>query len=333
MKLLSYYDERANLDNKGHYFFWGFTVEGNPDEVVKRLTPLIENSEQLKKVESNDIHCIRSELKSGDRWLYIKPQPGSAVGIKQLKRVLLLESIDAQDNQTRISCSLQGAVDGQSLSEVRPDIPPTECPQVIPEITSSDTLLPENLSKSLDYPLLQPKFKQLNYSYTSKKNNSDKPSQVSVEIKSENGMLSKIELYTKNFSVERLTKADLVQLKSKMNGIGDSRVMQSQELEVKAPKTWSPGQTLSVRILARSVPVMPNEKPIEALTVCQVGQRTPARRIYASLPGDASNLECNQDTYRTTYAFIEDLGVALMLKSTELSNQYAYEITALEIVR
>lgn len=331
MKLLSFFDERMNLNSLGQYFFWGFTVEGHPDEVAQRLTPLIEHSELLQKVDLADTAYIRSEVKSGDRWLNIKPEPGRAIGTTQLKRVLLLERDGPQGAQTRISCSLQGAVDGPLLAQLRPDISPTEYPE--PDTAIGDVALPKGLLNNLDSPLLQPKFKSLNYTFTSKKGSAGKPKSVSVMLISEGGLLKKTETYSEVFQVERVTKADLIQLKSKISGVGDGRVLTTRELEVKAPQSWSPGKTLSARIVVTKFPVKPNDKPIETPVTCQIGQRIPAGQVFASLSRDAIKLECEQGNNRSSLAFIEDLGVAILLEATLGSDHYTYAITTLEVVR
>lgn len=330
MKLLSYFDESTDLGSMGHYFYWGFMVEAHPDEVAQRLTPLIEHPDLLQKVDSG---YVRSELKYGDRWLNIKPQPGSAPGTTRLERVLLLEPEGPQGAQTRVSCSLQGAVDGPLLAQLRPDIPPTEYPQQVPDTAIGDVAVSEGLQKKLDLPLLQPKFKSLSYTYVSKKDSVNKASPVTVVLKAEGGLLRKTEIYSETFQVERLTKADLIQMKSKMNGIGDGRVLQTSELELKAPQSWISGQTLSTRQIMKNIPAKPNDEPTETQMACQVGQRIPARQVFAPLSGDAIKLECDQGSYRTSRAFIEDLGIALTLESTSGSALNTYEITALEVVR
>ena len=331
IKLLNFFDERMNLNSLGNYFFWGFTVEGHPDEVAQRLSPLIEHPELLQKVDLAGIAYIRSEVKSGDRWLNIKPEPGHAIGTTQLKRVLLLEREGPQGTQTRVTCSLQGAADGPLLAQLRPDISPTEYPQR--DTAIGDVALPKGLLDSLDSPLLQPKFKSLNYTFTSKKGRDGQPKSVSVVLMSEDGLLKKTETYSETFQVERLTKADLIQLKSKISGMGDGRVLTTRELEVKAPQSWSPGKTLSARIVATKFPVKPSDEPIETPINCQIGQRMPAWLVFKSFSGDAIKLECEQGNNRSSLAFIEDLGVAILLEATLGSDHYTYAITTSEVVR
>jgi len=67
--------------------------------------------------------------------------------------------------------------------------------------------------------------------------------------------------------------------------------------------------------------------------ICKVGERFPARQVFASLTGDAIKLECDQGDYKTSRAFIEDLGVALTLESTSSQFHYVNQYTALDVVR
>ncbi|MGC6372199.1 hypothetical protein [Pseudomonas sp. K2I15] len=326
MKLLSYFDESTNLGNLGYYFYWGFMVDGRPDDVAKRLSPLLEKPALLKKI---DTAYVRSELRFRDSWLSIEPMPGSAPGKSRVERVLLLEPEGAQ---TRLSCSVQGAVDAALLVQLRPDIAPAEYPQTRLETAIGDVAVPQDVLKKLDSPLLAPKFKSLTYTYTTKQNGPLKRNPVSVVLEAEGGLLNKTEKYG-SFQVERLTKADLIQLKAKMIGLGDDEVLQTSELEFKAPQSWSPGQTLSARLLMKHVPAKPNDEPTKTQTQCTVGERMPARQVFASLPGDAIKLACIQGDNRTSSVFIEDLGVAVTLESTSGSDHDVYEITALEVVR
>ncbi|MNI22835.1 hypothetical protein D3C73_763990 [compost metagenome] len=331
IELLSYFDERMNLNSLGQYFFWGFTVEGHPDQVAQRLSSLMEHSELLQKVDSAEVAYIRSEIRSGDRWLDIKPEPGRAIGTTKLKRILLLEREDPKGDRTRITCSLQGGVDGSALAQLRPDLPPSEYPQ--PDIAIGDVSLKEGLLKNLDSALLQPKFKSLHYTFTSKKGRGGDPKSVSVELTSEGGLLKKTETYSEVFQVERLTKADLIQLKSKISGVGDGRVVTTRELEINAPKSWIAGKTLSARIVATKFPVQPDDEPLQMPISCKIGQRIPAFQVFASLSGDAINLECDQGNIKSSLAFIEDLGVAIPLDATFGSDHYTYAITNFEFVR
>lgn len=160
-----------------------------------------------------------------------------------------------------------------------------------------------------------------------------KDSPVSVTFTAQGGLLRKNEAYSNTFNVDRLTQADLFQLKSKMNGVGDGRVLQTREAELNVPASWAPGQTLTARLQMANVPVKPTDTAVQTSLTCKVGERFPARQVFATLTGDAVQLECDQGDYTTRRAFIEDLGVALTLESTSSQTHYVNEYTALEVVR
>ncbi|UNM18134.1 hypothetical protein K0P33_21650 [Pseudomonas sp. ArH3a] len=330
LKLLSYADEVADLGPLGRYYYWGFIVDGGVDEVAQRLAPLLEQPGSLQK---GDKEYTRSELKVGNGWQSIKPQPGKAPGTRQVERVLIVEPQGKQGTQSRVSCSVQGGVNAGLLALLRPDIAPVDYPRTQIETNFSDVDVPANVLQRLDSPLLQPKFKTLNYSYLSKKGDGSKDVPTSVTFKAEGGLLVKNEAYGNTFNVDRLTQADLIQLKSKMNGVGDGRVLQTREVELKLPNSWAPGQTLSARMKMLNVPAQPTDKPYETSLTCKVGERIPARQVFAALTGDAIKLACDQGDYKTSRVFIEDLGVALTLELTSSESHYVNEITALEVVR
>ncbi|MCF5055005.1 hypothetical protein GIW50_21740 [Pseudomonas syringae] len=331
LKLLSYADEATDLGSLGLYYYWGFVVEGTVDEVAQRLAPLLEQPARLQK---GDGEYIRSELKVGDRWQAIKPRPGTAPGTRNVERVLLVEPEGKQGTQSRISCSVQGGVDAALLVWLRPDIAPVDYPRTVVEPSINDVAVPANVLQRLDSALLQPKFKTLNYTYQATKSDGSKDTPTTVKFAAAaGGLLNKDEIYSENFHVERLVQADLIQLKSKMNGVGDGQVLQTRDIELNVPTLWAPGQTLTAQLRMANVPGKPTDTPIETSLTCQVGQRFPAQQVFASLTGDAIKLECDQGDYKTSRAFIEDLGVALTLETTSSNMRSVYEYKALNVVR
>ncbi|TFY86580.1 hypothetical protein DYL59_21825 [Pseudomonas kairouanensis] len=330
LKLLSYFDQSSDLGQLGHYYYWGFIVEGGIDEVAKHVAPLMSQPTTLQNVGGA---YVRSELKMGDRWQLIVPKPGTAPGTQNVERVLLVEPEGKQGKQSRISCSLQGAVNAAMLVQLRPDIAPAEYPTQRPDISIDSIPVPPAVLTQLNAPLLQPKFKTLSYTYVDKNSPAGKARPVTVEYTAEGGLLKSNEIYSTTFHVERLTLADLIQAKGKMNGIGDESVAVTQHAEVSLPQNWNPGQTLSARLSLVNVPAKPNGKPQETVMNCTVGQRYPAKQIFAELTGDAIELQCDQGYYKTTRAFIEDLGISLTLDSVSDSTPSVYQYTALKAVR
>lgn len=330
LKLVSYADEVTDLGELGLYYYWSFIVQGGIDDVAQHLTPLLEQPTLLHK---GDGEYTRSELKVGDHWQAIKPQPGKAPGTRHVERVLIVEPEGKQGTQSRVSCSVQGGVDAALLALLRPDIAPVDYPRTVVEPSINDVEVPAGVLQHLDAPLLQPKFKTLTYTYRAKKGDGSPYSPTSVTLSADGGLLNKNEVYNSTFHVERQTKADLIQLKSKMNGIGDGRVLQTREVELNLPTSWTPGQTLSARLRMANMPEKPNDRPVQTTITCKIGERFPAKQVFASLTGDAIKLECDQGDYQTSHAFIEDLGVALTLESTSSQTHYVNEFTALDVVR
>ncbi|NVZ23691.1 hypothetical protein [Pseudomonas costantinii] len=330
LKLLSYTDEVTDLGPLGLYYYWGFIVDGGVDTVAQRLAPLLEHPAWLQK---GDGEYTRSELKVGEGWQAIKPQPGKAPGMRQVERVLIVEPEGKQGTQSRVSCSVQGGVNAGLLARLRPDIAPVDYPRTVAETNIGDVEVPASVLQHMNSPLLQPKFKTLNYTYLSKKGDGSKDLPTSVSFTADGGLLKKNEVYGNTFNVDRLMQADLIQLKSKMNGVGDGRVLQTREAELKVPTSWAPGQTLSAHLRMVNVPGKPTDKPIETSLTCTVGERIPARQVFASLTGDAIKLACDQGDYKTSRVFIEDLGVALTLESTSSQTHYVNEYTAFDVVR
>lgn len=329
LKLLSYVDESSDLGQLGQYYFWGFIVEGGVDEVAKKLAPLMDSPGQLINLGSS---YVRSELKVGDQWRLIKPQPSTAPG-KQVERVLIVEAQGKTGTQTRVNCSLQGAVDGPMLAQLRPDIGPTDYPAPAPETSIGSVTVPQEVLEHLDSPLLQPKFKTLKVTFATRTGNPIKDRPITVEYTADGNLLNKKEIYSDTFHVERLTQAGWIQLKSKMNGIGDGRVLLTRELEVTVPTSWTPGQTLSTRSVMVDVPARATDKPSKLSSSCTVGKRFPASQVFASLSGDAIALDCDQTTSHNANAFIEDLGVVLTLESTSDKSKSVYTYTAVDVVR
>ena len=326
LKLLSYNDEVSDLGPLGLYYFWGVTVDGNIDEVAQRFAALLDTPGALQKGEGQ---YTRSELKVGNSWQAIKPMPGKAPGLRNVERVLIVEP---EGKHSRVSCSVQGGVNAGLLALLRPDIAPVDYPRTVAETNLGDVPVPPNVLKGLHAPLLQPRFKTLSYTYLSK-NGAGKDAPITIRFKAEDGLLVKNEAYGTAFNVDRLMLADLIQLKSKMNGVGEGQVLQTREAEVRLPTSWAPGQTLSAHLKMANVPVKPTDKPTETTLTCKVGERFPARQVFASLTGDAIRLTCEQDGYSSNRAFIEDLGVALTLESTSSQTHYVNEIQTLDVVR
>lgn len=119
--LVSYFDKSVELDVLGNYLFWGFIVEGSPDQVARQLRPLIDRGASLLPLGGLQ---ARAEVRKNGRWELVSAPPGDAPGRTRLERVLILEPDEgSRGGKTRVTCTLQGAIDGAVMTELRPDIP------------------------------------------------------------------------------------------------------------------------------------------------------------------------------------------------------------------
>ncbi|MNV80814.1 hypothetical protein D3C71_1744390 [compost metagenome] len=72
----------------------------------------------------------RGEVRIDGRWQLVKSPPGDAPGRTRLERVLILEPDEgSKGRRTRVTCTLQGAVDGAVMAQYRPDIAPADYPE------------------------------------------------------------------------------------------------------------------------------------------------------------------------------------------------------------
>lgn len=324
--LSSYFDEFTDMERMGQYLFWGFIADGSPDHVAKQLAPLLDHPESLRKL--GPMHA-RAEIWEDGKWTTSFGRSGTVPGTRKLERVFLLEPHGA--NQTRVSCSLQGAVDATVLGAIRPDIPVAEYPAPAQELGFADVTVPAAVVEAVSNPLLAPKFSRLTYTYTSI--NDQKPSSITVELVAQGDLIHRTEIYSSNFSVQRLMKANLIQLKSKMEGSLGGRVLLTDTIRANFPANWNEGQVLRFNSSGRYAPIKARDKAMDTSATCTIGTRFPASEIFASLPGDAIRLSCDYGDRQSTDAFIEDLGVTLTLDSTSGRGRSVDRVTALEIVR
>lgn len=328
LPLEGYFDKTSELGDMGYYLFWGFTVDAPLETAAAKLLPLVENPEEVRSMRGQ---YARSQIRVGGAWRPSYDRGGIAAGTTLLERVLILES--EQPGKTTISCSLQGAVDADVLEALRPDIPRTEYPQPPATTAIADVALPAGIRDGLDVPLLAPKFKSLRYDFISTeeaKQDSRKP--TVIQMTAEDGLLNSTETYGPTFIVERVIKAGLFQLKSRMSG-GDGRVLLTRSLKLDIPDRWTPGATISGTAVMDNVPTRAGDEPSEFTLSCRVGERYPASRIHAGLQGDAIALDCSDRKSRNISAFIEDLGISVNLEGSYRDRAFTYTFSEFEVVR
>lgn len=328
LKLLSYFDEVSDLGSMGMYYYWGFMVSGTVDEVLAKLKPLVHDSGRLRK---GDPEYVRTEVKVGNsRWFSIATPSNTPAGLEKVERVFLIEPEEKVANTVRVSCSLQGGVNGAVLREVRPDIKPADypvrlTPSLFDEMPVADAALKALNQARAEKDIWIPKFKKLTYRVISTNLKSRKESGWNVEMEAEpNGLLRIRETYSADFNVQRLMLAYFVQLKSRMNGLSDGRVYVTNALSLTLPVSFEPGLVLSGEIEGQNLPPQgtgANSKMGFSWN-CAVKEKYDASTIFPAFTGKAVALECSTKGAgegTDTRAFIEDLGIMVTLSSSSAS--------------
>lgn len=320
----AYVDNGSDMGTLGQYLFWGWVIDAPLDNAVKQLSPLIEQAQALHPTRGM---VVRSEMKLGNLWQPTFNQGGIPSGMKKVERVLMFEEIAGK---TQVTCSLQGAVDGTLLTELRPDIPVADHPKAPTTLRIEDVPLADGVLEGLDVPLLAPRFTSLTYSY---RTSDEKPDVVptTFRIEADNGLLNVTEDYG-FFSVQRVEKAGLIQFKSKMSR-GPERVLQTRTVKHELPGSWAPGGVLRTETTMVFVPEGRSDKVSKVTMSCTVGDRYPASQVHASLRGDAIALTCRRDKSTETKAFIEDLGVVLPVDHGSGRKRTQVTLIDLDVVR
>jgi len=318
VKFLFYFDDFSDLGILGSYYYWGFKVEGSVDEVAKKLRPLVRDSNRFRK--DGDSY-VRTEVKvklPGSQWLPIRTSSGTAPGVSRVERVFLIES---DKGFTRVSCSLQGGVDGAVLTDERPDIDPQDYPVQLSETFFDNTAVPANVIKSLDAarsgkPLWTPKFKKLRYT-TKTRTPKKKDWEMTKEIEAQpNGLLRVLEIYSPIFNVQRLMLGSFVNLKTRMNDSSNQRVYLVNKLTLDLPAELHPGTVISGETEAEDQPRRTGDKVQRSAWKCEVKDRVNASTIFPSLTGKAARMDCQfsgVSNFNATKAYLEDLGLMVEL--------------------
>lgn len=316
LTVLSYFDEVSDLGSSGMTYFWGFVVAGKVDAVAAQLKHLIHDGGRLRR--SND-HYARSEVKlPGTGWLRVNVPAGTAAGTTRIERVLVIEPSGTNPDEVRVSCSLQGGVTAALLQELRPDIDASEHPRRMSATLFEETVVPEKALSALEsagvvdpQSLWAPKFKRLMYTY--EYGAADAPHVVTVEMQSNGTLINARELY-QTINVQRLTAAGgLIQLKSRINGLANSRVLLTEEVALALPAELAVGQTFTLRARVRYAPAAPGDEATKLLLSCVVRGFSEAQKLFATLRGRTVDLSCKRGEGKDSeeLAFIEEVGVAV----------------------
>lgn len=121
LKLIGYYDSAMDLKKMGKYYFWGFIIDNDMNEIRKSLDFL-----EWKNMEDNLLYIANPRIRNitDDIQVWHK-NTGTVVGVKTIpapnttEKLLLLEK---GDNMQLLICSIQGVVTNNLLRQERPDI-------------------------------------------------------------------------------------------------------------------------------------------------------------------------------------------------------------------
>ncbi len=322
LKLLGYFDEISDMEELGHYYYWGFVVEGSVENVIGNLRPLVSDADRLRGSGSD---YARTELKSGNSdWRAVHTGSGTVPAANTIERAFIVEPMENNKNATRVSCSLQGSVSAQVLKTERPDLGPDELPAPPPPpavlgkpranvIAAVDAAAPQG-------SVWRPRFSKI---ITMLSYGGSKPFKTIIEIDNVEGLLHVREHYTTSSYVERISLSGLAELGSQIYlNKAPMPPLAATELSLSLPATLDPGQTFNVRSSVQRTND-PKAKPVTISKTCTTGATVPANQIHRSLPGSATTLTCTQEggTPRE-YAFLQDLGLALLTKEGDAQITY-----------
>ncbi|MWN06495.1 hypothetical protein [Gilliamella sp. Pas-s95] len=121
LTITGYYDSAMDLGKIGKYYFWGFIVDNDINQIKETLKEI-----NWKNMEENLLYIGNPMIRSinDDTQVWHK-NTGTVVGVKTIpapdttEKLLLLEK---GPNMTLLICSIQGVVTPQLLKQERPDI-------------------------------------------------------------------------------------------------------------------------------------------------------------------------------------------------------------------
>ncbi|MDF7666434.1 hypothetical protein PT273_00970 [Orbaceae bacterium ESL0727] len=121
LKIIGYYDSAIDLEKMGKYYFWGFIIDNNLEQIRKSFDFLNwkEMESDLLYIANPKIHYINDNINvwnvNDDMAVGVKtiPAPGTT------EKLLLLEK---GPTMTMLICSIQGVVLPEMLRLQRPDI-------------------------------------------------------------------------------------------------------------------------------------------------------------------------------------------------------------------
>ncbi|MFQ1017981.1 hypothetical protein [Gilliamella apicola] len=121
LTITGYYDSAMDLGKIGKYYFWGFIIDNDINQIKDTL-----NFVDWKNMEDNLLYIAKPKIRSiNDDLQTWHKNTGTVVGVKTIpapdttEKLLLLEK---SPNMNLLICSLQGIITPELLKKERPDI-------------------------------------------------------------------------------------------------------------------------------------------------------------------------------------------------------------------
>lgn len=120
LQLVAYFDENLSMKDFGQFYYWGFNVNGEINNVVQQFKTLTKDGARI--VADGDAFARLEVNIGGQGWKPVNPVSGTIPGKGRAERILLFEKHEHQAGIVRVSCSLQGDISAEMLRTIRPDI-------------------------------------------------------------------------------------------------------------------------------------------------------------------------------------------------------------------
>ncbi|MCO6553878.1 MAG: hypothetical protein J6572_02630 [Gilliamella sp.] len=121
LTIIGYYDSAMDLGKMGKYYFWGFIIDNDINQIKDAL-----NFVDWKNMEDNLLYIANPKIRNiNDDLQTWHKNTGTVVGVKTIpapdttEKLLLLEK---SPNMNLLICSIQGIVTSELLKQERPDI-------------------------------------------------------------------------------------------------------------------------------------------------------------------------------------------------------------------
>lgn len=127
LRLLAWRTEVTHDVSLGSFLFWGFDVQGSPDDVAGVVNRMVPPTQRLLKLGAD---WVRPEYRRIgdpiDQWRR-GGQSGAVTEKGTVERVLLVEAHETS-GRSKLYCTVQGSLSPTLLERIRPDLPPSMYP-------------------------------------------------------------------------------------------------------------------------------------------------------------------------------------------------------------